>query len=66
MVKMNKVDIEIYRQIKPTKGLTEIYLGHVQFPWQYAIADYSADRTEGIPLMSSIRLFAEFSILTTH
>ena len=46
---MNKVDIEIYRQIKPTKGLTEIYLGHVQFPWQYAIADYSADRTEGIP-----------------
>ena len=49
MVKMNKVDIEIYRQIKPTKGLTEVYLGHVQFPWQYAIADYSADRTEGIP-----------------
>ena len=46
---MNNLDIEIYKQIKPTKGLTEIYLGHVVFPWRYALADYSADRTEGIP-----------------
>ena len=46
---MNDLDIEIYKQIKPTKGLTEIYLGHVVFPWRYALADYSADRTEGIP-----------------
>ena len=46
---MNNLDIEIYKQIKPTKGLTEIYLGHVIFPWHYALADYSVDRTEGIP-----------------
>ena len=46
---MNNLDIEIYKQIRPTKGLTEIYLGHVIFPWHYALADYSVDRTEGIP-----------------
>lgn len=46
---MNNLDIEIYKQIKPTKGMTEIYLGHVVFPWHYALADYSVDRTEGIP-----------------
>lgn len=46
---MNNLDIEIYKQVKPTKGLTEIYLGHVIFPWHYALAEYSADRTEGIP-----------------
>ena len=46
---MNNLDIEIYKEIQSTKGLTEIYLGHVIFPWHYALADYSADRTEGIP-----------------
>ena len=46
---MNNLDIEIYKEIQSTKGLTEIYLGHVIFPWHYALADYSADRSEGIP-----------------
>lgn len=46
---MISLDIEIYNEIKPTMGLTEMYLGHVIFPWHYALADYSADRTEGIP-----------------
>ena len=45
---MNNLDFEIYKQINPNKGLTEIYLGYVVFPWYYAKADYSADRTQGI------------------
>lgn len=46
---MNNTDFEILKEFSPSIGLTEIYLGYVQYPWHYAIADYSADRTEGIP-----------------
>lgn len=40
----------IYNAVCQHKKLTEIYMGYISYPWQYAIVDYMADRTEAMPL----------------
>lgn len=45
----NEMDVEIYKHISNQMDVTEIYLGHILFPFYYTKAQYTATCTEAFP-----------------
>lgn len=45
---ISTLDIDIYNAFYQQKKITEKYLGHVPFTWNYSLVSFNADCTEGL------------------
>ena len=47
---MDNTSMQIYTLLGKEKKLSELYLGHLSYTWEYMTAEYAADCTEALPL----------------